>query len=105
MAEEYTNPGEDQYFSDIHTRLRDIEEKQRLLKDRTLLIGQNLVEERKKDFNEMQEMKKTILQLKEENIRMKEFLQRMSEQVSELARKEEVMIIQRQLDILSPYKK
>ncbi|MCH7567863.1 MAG: hypothetical protein IIA87_00405 [Nanoarchaeota archaeon] len=100
MPEEY--PASQQYFSDPNTRLRDIEEKQRLLKDRTLLIGQNLVEERESTFREMQEMKKEILKLKEENIKMKEFIQRMSEQISEFARKEELMILQRQFDMFKP---
>jgi len=99
MTEEYSTPGAEQYLSDVNTRIRDIEEKQRLLKDRTLLIGQNLVEEKETTFQELQEMKKVVLKLKEENLRMKEFLQRISEQVSDLARKEELMILQRQFDM------
>ena len=91
-----------QYFSDFNTRLRDIEEKQRLLKDRILLIGQNLIEEREKNFNELQELKKITIQLKDENIRIRELVHRISEQVSEFARKEELMILQRQLDIIKP---
>ncbi len=94
-----------QYFSDINTRLRDIEEKQRLLKDRTLLIGQNLIGEKEKTFEDIQELKKSALILKEENIKMKEFIQRMGEQISELARKEELMILQRQFDIFKPHLK
>ena len=34
------------------TKLRDIEEKQRLLKDRLLLLGQTHIEEREKTFSE-----------------------------------------------------
>ena len=33
-----------QGFSDASIRTRDLEEKQRILKDRILLIGQNLIE-------------------------------------------------------------
>jgi hypothetical protein len=36
---------------------------------------------------------------------MKEFIQRMGEQISELARKEELMILQRQFDIFKPHLK
>jgi len=91
-----------QYFSDINTRLRDLEEKQRLLKDRTLLIGQNLIDEKEDTFEGIQELKKMVWTLKEENIRMKDFIQRMGEQISELARKEELMILQRQFDMFKP---
>ena len=99
MAEEPASPGAEQYFLDVNTRIRDIEERQRLLKDRTLLIGQNLVEEKETTFTKLQEMKKEVFKLKEENLKMKEFLQRISEQISNLARKEELMILQRQFDM------
>ena len=91
---------EQQYFSDLNTRIRDIEEKQRLLKDRTLIIGSALVEEREKTFQEIQEMKKTIAEIKEENFRLREILQRVTEQLSNTARKADFEILQRQLDIL-----
>lgn len=103
MDENY--PEQTQYFSDINTRLRDVEEKQRLLKDRTLLIGQNLIDEKGSTFEEIQEMKKSLLVLKEENLRMKSFIQRMADQMSELARKEEFMILQRQFDMFKPHLK
>tara|TARA_Y100000310_G_scaffold129745_1_gene128888 strand:+ start:370 stop:681 length:312 start_codon:yes stop_codon:yes gene_type:complete len=100
-----TYPEQTQYFSDINTRLKDVEEKQRLLKDRTLLIGQNLIDEKGSTFEEIQEMKKSLLVLKEENLRMKSFIQRMADQMSELARKEEFMILQRQFDMFKPHLK
>ena len=98
MVEPYSQ----EYSYDVNLQIRDMEERQRLLKDRVLLIGQNLVEEKESTFNEIQEMKKAILTLQEENKRMKLFLERISEQISELARKEEVMILQRQLDMFKP---
>jgi hypothetical protein len=84
---------------DSGPQLRDMEEKLRLLKDRILLIGQSLVDERGKNFNEIQELKKEFFKIKEENQRMKEFLQRVTEQLSNSARKEEVLILQRQFDL------
>ena len=97
MEEEYSGQ---QLFSDMQTRLRDLEEKQRLLRDRVLLLGQTLIEERENTFKELQELKKTTLQLTDENERFKELFQRVAEQLSSLARKEEVFILQRQLDLL-----
>jgi hypothetical protein len=101
MQEEYTNTAspEQQYFTDINTRLRDIEEKQRLLKDRTLLIGKNLVEERSSLFEDMQDLKKQVILLKEQNLRMQEILKRLTGHLSETARKEELLILQRQFDL------
>jgi len=101
MAEEYSSSR--QYIADVNARLKDLEEKQRLLKDRALLIGQNLIETKETTFQEVQELKKSILILKEESLKIKEFLQRISEQISEFARKEELMILQRQFDIFRGY--
>jgi hypothetical protein len=86
--------------SSLNNKVRDLEEKLRLLKDRTIIIGKSFIEERDKNFKDIQEMKKALILIKEENIRIKELLERVTEQISNIARKEEVMIIQRQLDLL-----
>lgn len=88
-----------QYVTDMNIRLRDIEEKQRLIKDRLLLIGKSVIEEREKIFDEMQEAKKTLLKIEEENKQLKEILRNLAEQLGKTARKEELMILQRQFDM------
>jgi hypothetical protein len=88
-----------QAFTDVGTRLRDFEEKQRLLKDRILLIGQSVIENRESNFSEIQAMKRDLIKLKEESLRMRELLQRITEQLENVARKDELMIIQRQFDL------
>jgi hypothetical protein len=90
---------EEQYFVDVNTRLKDLEERQRLLKDRLLLVGKNLVEDRDSMFNELQEIKKMTLKMKEDNFKMQDFMKKIADQLSETARKEEVLIIQRQVDL------
>ncbi len=88
-----------QYSPDILQKVRDIEDKLNLLKNRVLLIGQSYVNEREKNFSEIQEMKKLLIQTKEENNRIRELLQRITEQLNTTARKEELLILQRQLDL------
>lgn len=101
----YQNPGQgNSAFFEVSLRIKDLEEKQRLLKDRTLLIGKNLVEEREKTFEEVQSLKKEVFILKEEMIRMKDMMQRMLDQFTKLARKEELLIIQRQFDMFKSVK-
>lgn len=85
--------------SEINSHLRDIEDKQSLLTDRVLLIGQTLVEGRDKTFEELQDLKKKLMILEEENKRIRGFIQRMTEQMDGLARKDELAILQRQFDI------
>ena len=92
--------GGQDFFTDLSIRLRDMEEKQHILKDRVLIMGKNLVDEREKTFMEIQEMKREILLLKEENAKLKNIIQNLTEQINKSARKEELMIMQRQLDLL-----
>ena len=98
MEQNYQS-AEEQYFVDVNTRLKDIEERQRLLKDRLLLIGKNIIEDRDSMFAELQEVKKNMLKIKEENLKMQEFFKRIADQLSDSARKEEVLMLQRQLDL------
>jgi hypothetical protein len=100
MANDYgaENYG-DRFFSEINTRIRDMEEKQRLLKDKMLLISDSFVKERDKNFKEIQDLKRVVIQLKEEADRIKDLLFRLGENMDKSARKEELMILQRQLDL------
>lgn len=90
----------DRFFSDVNTRLRDLEEKQRLLKDKMLLVTEGLIREREKNFSDIQDLKKTVGSLKMDNERLKEILSRIGEIVDTTARKEDLLILQRQFDIL-----
>lgn len=96
MEEGYSDQ---QFFSEVNTRLRDLEERQRLLNERILLTGKGLIEERDKNFNDIQNIKKNLVQLNQEMNKAKDFLQRITEQLDILARKEELMILQRQFDL------
>lgn len=87
------------FFFEINTRLRDMEEKQRLLKDRMLLISESFVKERDKNFTEIQDMKKDVEILKEEVARLKEIVVNIAEGVNNSARKEELAMLQRQFNL------
>ncbi len=98
-------PSQSQYygqgaFADVNTRIRDIEEKTRILKDRVLIMGKNLVEERESTFSDIQELKSEVLKIKLENTQLKEAIANLSQHLEKTARKEDFEIIKRQLDIL-----
>lgn len=87
------------YSVELYTKIRNIEENIRLIKDRVLLIGHSHIEEREKNFNDIQELKREMIKLKEENDKMSALLQRLVEQLNNAARKEELAILQRQFDL------
>lgn len=99
MAEEEYS---DYSFSENSARIRDLEEKQRVMKDRLLLIGENLVELKEQNQEAHLQLKKEIEILKEETKRLKAFLEMASSEFNKFARKEEVEILQKQAKMFQP---
>lgn len=83
-------------------RFRDLEEKQRILKDRILLIGKNLVEIRKENNQEILELKKELGTIKQDVKRMVGFLESVSGEFSRFARKDELQILSKQAKMFQP---
>jgi hypothetical protein len=89
-----------QVFMDLNTRIRELEERQRLLKDRTFLIGRGVVDVKEKASLELRELRKAVTILQQENIQLKETLQLMTEKLNNTANKEEFQMVMRQLNLL-----
>lgn len=98
MEEEYAAQAQD-VLQEISMRLHDVEERQRLLKDRILLIGKTVIEEREKRSASLLTLQKGLLVLTEDNARLRELVQRMAEHLNQTARKEEFAMLQRQFDL------
>ncbi|MAH03705.1 hypothetical protein CMI39_02880 [Candidatus Pacearchaeota archaeon] len=101
MVEEQLNsPGSG--FREVNIKVRDLEEKQRILKDRLLLIGQNLIEIKEKSNQNILEMKKDIEILKQNIERTTSFLEMASSEFSKFARKEDLEILSKQAKMFQP---
>jgi hypothetical protein len=93
---------ENSFFTETSTKVRDLEEKQRILKDRVILIGQNMIEF-KEDFSRtFLEIKKEIEILKRDLERLKSFLESASSEFSKFARKEDLDILSKQAKMFQP---
>ena len=99
MAEDYA---QGQYYSDAYTKVRDLEEKQRTLKDRTLLIGENLVELKEKTAEDLAEIKKDIAEIRTTLERLKSFIESASVEFSKFAHKEDLDILAKQAKMFQP---
>jgi hypothetical protein len=89
-------------FSEVITKLRDVEEKNRMLRDRLLLIGQNLVETKEKTNSDLLQIKKDLEILKSTMARMVSFLEMASAEFSKFARKEDLEILSKQAKMFQP---
>jgi hypothetical protein len=101
MAEQQYNPTNDA-LADISVKLRDIEEKQNIIKDRVLLIGDNLISEKEGMNVEVQELKTKIAVLTEDNRKIKLAIERIIDDNNNLVRRNEFQILQRQFEMFAP---
>jgi len=93
---------ENQYFTETSTKVRDLEEKQRIIKDRILLIGQNLIEMKEDVHTNFLEIKKDIEIMKRDIERLKSFFETASGEFSKFAKKEELEVLSKQAKMFQP---
>jgi hypothetical protein len=98
-TEEYS--GED-YFSEINLIIRDLEEKQKILKDRLLIVSENLVALKEKTTKDSLEIKKSISMMQEQMKKLVSFLEMASSEMTKFAKKEELDILYKQAKMFRP---
>ncbi len=91
-----------QFFSEINTKIRNIEEKQRVLKEQILLLGQNLVELKDKSSKKDLDLKKELEDLKTKVDRLTSFTELISGEFSKFAKKEDLEILSKQAKMFQP---
>jgi hypothetical protein len=91
------------YNVDPNLRLRDLEEKQRVLKNQILLIGKNLIDIREKNTRDILEIKKDLDIIKTDIERLASFIDTAGEEFSKFARKDDVEILAKQMRMFQPF--
>lgn len=91
-----------QYSEETNLKLRDLEEKQRVLKNRVLLIGQNLIDIKEKTNETILGIKKDLEKIKENSERMKSFIENISREFPKFARKDDLEILAKQAKMFQP---
>jgi len=102
MADEQVVDYAGQVFGEVNTKVGDLEEKQRILKDRILLIGQNLIDIKEKNDGKILEIKKDVEILKQKVERLSSFIETLSSEFSKFAKKEDVEILAKQARMFQP---
>ncbi|MBU2615490.1 MAG: hypothetical protein KKC19_00100 [Nanoarchaeota archaeon] len=92
----------EQFLWDTNTKIRDLEERNRMLKDRLLLIGQNLIETKEKTNLNITEMKKDIEIIKRNVERLTSFIETISTEFPNFARREDLEILSKQAKMFQP---
>ncbi len=87
---------------DYSAKIREIEEKQKIQRDRLLLISKNLIEIKEESNEKLLEIKKELENLRQTTKKIKGFLDMISEEISNFARKEDVEILSKQAKMFQP---
>jgi|TARA_Y100000034_G_scaffold89716_1_gene107998 hypothetical protein len=102
--QEQENYGQLYAEPNANMRMKDLEEKQNMSRERLLLMGQNLIEIKEETSEKLLELKKDLETLKHEIERIKSFLEIISEEFSKFAKKEDLEILAKQAKMFQPFK-
>lgn len=91
-----------QFLGDVNAKVRDIEEKQKILRDRLLLIGQNLIEMKEGTTQKILGIKKDVETMKQTLERLSSFMETVSGEFSKFAKKEDLEILTKQAKMFQP---
>ena len=89
-------------LAEFNTKFRDIEEKQKIVKERLLLIGQNLVELKEKSEKEISSVKQGVDEIKGDVEKIKANIMGILEELEKKARKSELEILAKQAKMFQP---
>jgi hypothetical protein len=93
---------QDQGFLDINSKTRDLEEKQRIQKDRLRLLEKNLIDLKEKTQKENLSLKKDIEIIKQTLEQLTSFLETASIELQKFARKEDLELLTKQAKMFQP---
>jgi predicted nucleic acid-binding Zn-ribbon protein len=91
-----------QYFGEVNSKLKDLEEKQKILKERILLTVENLIEIKEEQGEKIIELRKEIENIKQNMERLISFLETASKEFSKFAKKDDLEILRKQAKMFQP---
>ena len=102
--EEQGFPQENNLLLDVSSRVRSVEGRYNLLRDRVLLINNNLVDSHKKTYAEISSLTEDVKEMKEDLFRIKESLKHLLKELELFARREDVKFLEKYINLWNPLK-
>lgn len=91
-------------LADFSTRMNDLEENMRLLKERLAVVSQTVLKQNDRLNKEIVVLKDDISGLRNDIDRLKEAVEHIVAESAELARKEELKVLERYMKMFEPLK-
>ena len=103
MAEKQEPNNQAQFaLADFSTKLRDLDERNRLIRERVLLLGKNLISSRQEIEDDLKEIKKDNQQIKKDLEKIKKVSNSLLTEFNKFVKREEMAIIERMLKDFQP---
>ena len=95
---------EQDWLIDVASRVRTVEGQYNMLRDRVLIVNNNMIGQYKKKNSEMNELNKDIKEVKEEIFKLKEAIRHLLSDVEQFARKDQVTVLEKYINLWNPMK-
>ena len=102
MADPYDVNAISALLAEFSTRLNDMEERQRLLKERVLMLSRTLLKQGEKSNKEMSLLKEDMKLIIENMDKIKDAIHHIINESSEFARKEELRVVEKYMKLWEP---
>ena len=97
-----TQQGSEEFLLDLSSRIKLVEGRYNLLRDRVLIINNNMIAEYKKILEEIRIVNSDIKDIKTELFRMREILKHLIQEIEKSARKEELKLLEKYINLWNP---
>lgn len=91
-----------QMAGDPNLKVREIEERQRMLKDRVLMLSQNLIDLKDNTNLKLLELKKNVEKMSQDVTKLVSFMETLSGELSKYAKREDLEILMKQAKMFQP---
>lgn len=102
MAAQQTGDNPNFQMNDFSTRLRDVDERNRLIRERVLLLGKNLIDTRDELDEELAQIKKDNEQIKKDIEKLKKISSSLLSEFNKFVKREELSLVERMLKDFQP---
>jgi hypothetical protein len=103
MVDQQAPPENTQFLlTDFNTRLRDIDERNRLIRERVLLLGKNLISSRQEVEDDLRQIKRENQELKSSIEKLTRIAKNLSEDTDKFVKREEIALVERMLKDFQP---
>ena len=89
-------------ISDFNTRLKDTEERNKLIRERVLLLGKNLISSRQDIEGDLKNIKQENIQIKEDLEKLKKTSRALLSEFNKFVKRDELAAVERMLKDFQP---